>query len=99
MPETSRKTQRHKGSAEIPETPSFPRKTWDSSHLDVRFLHCATVAELVYAQDLGSCEETHEGSSPSGRMTGFGLDRPGLWFLNTRRARWEERAPNVNAVE
>ncbi len=33
-----------------------------------RMCNHATVAELVYAQDLGSCGVTHEGSSPSGRI-------------------------------
>ena len=35
------------------------------------------MAELVYAQDLGSCGETHEGSSPSGRITELRIDRGG----------------------
>ncbi len=63
-----------------PCNPSCPRKTWVSRHLHVRFLRCATVAELVYAQDLGSCEETHEGSSPSGRMTASDLIVRGFGF-------------------
>ncbi len=79
-PEHTGKSHVTEDCAEMPEPPPFPRKTWDSRHLDVKFLRCATVAELVYAQDLGSCGETREGSSPSGRMTASGWTVRGFGF-------------------